>query len=471
MSEKKSKGKTAALVTNIIALLALVAGLLLPITNHTFSGGGFDFKESPVMQAAGALASLGLNVDSGVSDLYYFPIAGGFDLGSALLLFYILTVFAAVILLVPALVLKAEKARKVIFVSELIALSSLLPFCMLEILKAGLLGEYATWNLNIIGAFAITLLMLVIQCIIERKGSGALKLILFLLSGLAASFVALGLASAVPALSSAAESAADAVSGKKPFETGTGLFSVSGATVNGRDYILLALYNMFGSFRDAETSVTVANWLGFVISALVLLNLFLDMFGLGKKTNRFMIISNVARYSAELASVVALAITILFMTASYGVMLYLLAAIAIIQFVIQTVRAVVYKKTHRAAKPAEETESEALPAGETAPAALPAAETALASSDPSETRSYVYNVNTIYNGPTDEFINKLSTEQKVEFARMFLEKRTPVNGIPDYVVGGDNSRFFSMLLIYFVRMRDLVSDGLMNKFYEEAKLM
>ncbi len=477
MSEKQRGGKAATIATYIIALLALLAGLILPITNLTFSGGKFDFKAAPVMQLAGALATFGLPVKAGFDPIYSFPLKN-FDLGAALLFYYALTIVAALILLIPAFAAKPATSRKVITVGELLALSALMPLCWLEVLTGP-----GIWNLNFIGAFLITILILIIQCLAFKKGSGAVKTLLFLLSAAAALFAALDIIHAVPTFTAPFEKLAGALNGKKPFEANTGLYTLFDAAamdntiVTGRVLIERALMNMF--FRASELSVTVGNWFALLAVLLVLFNLFLDMLGLGKKTTRLMIVGNVIRYAAELAFVIGLAVTIAFMPSSYGVALYILALISLIQFAIQVVRAVAFRRAARAVAPdtvvapetaAEET-AESTGGLVTPPAAIPA-ETAAASGEPYETKSYVYNVNTIYNGPSDGFIQKLTTEQKVEFARMFLEKRTgAAHGIPDYIVGGDNSRFFSMLFIYFARIRDLVSEGLMNKFYEEVKLM
>ena len=72
----------------------------------------------------------------------------------------------------------------------------------------------------------------------------------------------------------------------------------------------------------------------------------------------------------------------------------------------------------------------------------------------------------------DEFIRTLSTEQKVEFSKVFLERQCGnLNFIPDYSVSGNNDKFFTSIFIYFVRLRNLVSDGLLNKMYEYKNLM
>lgn len=84
----------------------------------------------------------------------------------------------------------------------------------------------------------------------------------------------------------------------------------------------------------------------------------------------------------------------------------------------------------------------------------------------------VYTIDTIYAGPTDEFIRKLSNDERIEFARTFIEKnRGDLGNIPDYVVGGDNKKFFSVAFIYLGRIRGLVSDGLLNKMYKELNML
>ena len=84
----------------------------------------------------------------------------------------------------------------------------------------------------------------------------------------------------------------------------------------------------------------------------------------------------------------------------------------------------------------------------------------------------VYTIDTLYAGPVDDFIRKLSNDERIEFAKTFLEKnRGNLGSIPDYVVGGDNKKFFSTAFIYLGRIRGMVSDGLLNKMYKELNLL
>lgn len=77
-----------------------------------------------------------------------------------------------------------------------------------------------------------------------------------------------------------------------------------------------------------------------------------------------------------------------------------------------------------------------------------------------------------YQGPTDEFLRKLNNNEKTEFSMIFIEKsKGDVGKVPDYIIGGDNKKFFSAVFIYLGRMRSIVSDGLLNKMYKELNML
>lgn len=83
----------------------------------------------------------------------------------------------------------------------------------------------------------------------------------------------------------------------------------------------------------------------------------------------------------------------------------------------------------------------------------------------------VYTVN-VYRGAVDEFMKKLTNDEKIEFSQVFIEKtRGDLGNIPDYVIGGDNKKFFSSVFIYLGRIREIISDGLLNKMFKELNMM
>ena len=55
---------------------------------------------------------------------------------------------------------------------------------------------------------------------------------------------------------------------------------------------------------------------------------------------------------------------------------------------------------------------------------------------------------------------------------MFIEhQHGKLAGVPDYVVSGQNEKFFSSVFIYMARIREHISDGLMNALYKQANMM
>ena len=121
-------------------------------------------------------------------------------------------------------------------------------------------------------------------------------------------------------------------------------------------------------------------------------------------------------------------------------------------------------------KPAEEVKPEPAPAPaeERKPEPAPAPErvyTPVYDRDNS-----VYNLR--YGGPYDAFISKLTNDEKIEFAMTFIErKKGDVSNLPEYIIGGDNRKFFNAVFIYLGRLRGLISDGLLNKMFKELNMM
>ena len=77
-----------------------------------------------------------------------------------------------------------------------------------------------------------------------------------------------------------------------------------------------------------------------------------------------------------------------------------------------------------------------------------------------------------YGGPVDEFMNKLNNEEKIEFAMTFIERnKGDIGNVPEYVIGGNNKKFFSAVFIYLGRIRGLISDSLLNKMYKELNML
>lgn len=472
------RSKMPALITYIVAVVFLILGLTLPLGIASFTGGGIDFGKMPFMQLTGALASFGLFAGgslpfgTNLAPVFSFPVnAWGYNLniGAALLLLYALITVFAVILLIPACIVKKKSAaaRKIAVVMELLALVVLLPLCALAFTNAA-----AEWNITVFAAFVITALMLIVQSIIYFGKSGVIKTVTFIVSALTVAFAIANVADNLPFLKSPINSLIELITGNRPFETAAGLYSLGDTVFFGSTLIKAALISP--SSLAWNVSAAIVNYIALSLSVLVCLNLLLDMLGLGKRTNKFMLVCNNIRYIVQFILIIALYIAVFASLGNFGLCLYILTLFSLVQFIIAIARYCRYKK---AAARAEEHDEDADLAdsdedyafGAEADAAPAKTATPSATGAVVETRDLVYNVNTIYNGPSDNFIRKLTNEEKVEFARVFLERSTGnLTMIPDYIVGGENSKFFSSVFIYLSHVRSAVTDGLMNKLYEEV---
>lgn len=89
-----------------------------------------------------------------------------------------------------------------------------------------------------------------------------------------------------------------------------------------------------------------------------------------------------------------------------------------------------------------------------------------------QTQPHIYTINAIYGGPTDDFIRKLTNDEKIEFAMTFIDRtKGSIGNIPEYRIGGNNKAFFSSVFIYLGRIRGLISESLLNKMYKELNML
>ena len=126
------RSKFPALVTYIIAVLALAVGLVLPLT---LPMAGFDFKASAMFEIGGAFQTL-FSLDKplfGDGILFWsWPVTfvPGFtlDVGAILLLLYALVTVVAVVMIIPVCTTKKAdepaklKSLKIASVMEVLAL-------------------------------------------------------------------------------------------------------------------------------------------------------------------------------------------------------------------------------------------------------------------------------------------------------------------------------------------------------------
>ena len=515
----KRPNKVVALVTYIIALIALLLGLFLPWgpdSNLSGTGAIWAFqlpaalaKAVPVDGLVNALASIIEKYP--YSSALSLPITlngvieGGYDLGALFTVLYALVVLAGIIALIPAIASVASKKSKTNVALNAASFIEVLAFLFVSFFVLVQLsnftlgaGEGYRWSYPLLGAFGGTFLMMVVQSIFYKKGSGVFKFVLLLLSALALMLTVYDVGKVIPQL----EEPLTQLIGKTNGLFDGKLYNLSGASMIGILPVLLLFCGVDGANFTAmldgfKGQVIVQTLLvcTLILALLAIINFLLDAMGLCKTTKRYMLVSNIIRYALELVVAAIIIILPFFMKndagekiATTGLMSLVIAALALVALILNIIRLVRFsKKTKKAEKPAKvatgavaggavakggKTEevpaaaSEDLPYVYTPPVYAAKEEKKTDGGEP-EVYSPV-----IYNGPTDEFINTLSNEQKVEFARVFIERQNGNLGfIPDYVVSGKNDRFFNNIFIYFARLRAIVSTGLLNKMYEYCNLM
>ena len=458
----KNRNKYPAMITYIVAVLSLLVGLILPLSTRELAAGGLQFNNMPLLQLPSALVALGAtgNLQFGSplspSFSYKIPLFGSWvNIGAILLLAYIFVTALALIILIPVCIAKKNRpfVRKIVAFAEIAAL-----VVLLALVACQLLNYSGDWNLSVFIPFGVTLLMLIVQSIIYFKGSGVIKTIALVLSAVAAFAVIGNIVGVFPDLVTRVDQFFARFKIGRPFKPTLGLYSLGEVTYFGH-----TLFEKSMLIPAENPEYAVINILALILTVLVCLDLLFNLFGLGKRTGKGMLKFNLVRYVVEFLLTMVLYGFVFWLMGNFGFCLYLLTAVALIQLIIAIARLACFGRAaafgyEESAETGFDEEYEYIPAQSAAPeiaAATPAVRS-----------------NAVYKGPTDEFIQKLNNEQKSEFAKTFIEHDSgSIDGIPDYVVGGDNSKFFSSIFIYLARVRDLISDGLMDKLYEEVNLI
>lgn len=517
--KKSSKpAKWVALATYAIALLCLLAGLLVPLAPVSLSPlkDAFKVENMLVMQAFAALGTFGLKIPfapdtfvySYAKDVKLFGAIPAFDLGAVLVLLYVLVCVFALIGLIPVIAsnrYKRTALRTASFVEGLGAVVAGL-FVLVQLGQFAVGANYwNNWAFAPVIALGGCTLMLLIQSIAYKKGSGVIKFILLLLS-LVAVFSAL--------FASVASDKLSTVVGKLPaFIKDYSLYN-NGEAVFGATLISALFTGNFGTIFSGAILDKVLAGVVLALGLLVVINAVLDLIGLGKTTKLYMLIANIVRYVLELIAVILFVVfTFVIKGVTLGFFGYVLALVALLQFIINLIRLLVFipkkkkaaaknKKTaavavagtagnenteaateekidkkaaKRAAKEAKKAEKEAKKnAARAAEAEVEETETAATEATPIVQKNAdpsVYVVEPTYDGPVDEFIKTLTNAERIEFAYCFIEKNLILPNVPEYVVGGNNKKFFASVFIYWARISSRVSDGLMNKLYEQGNIM
>lgn len=504
--KNKTSNKLAAMITYAVALVCMLLGLFLPFAAKAEGAEGVlaAMLGGQLPAAFDGIYKIG---ESGLQGMFNSPAAAysfpfhvnhlfETDLASVLLVLYALVVLAGIIALIPVLadtfrsqrkkqiggitvVAKAEKniALRAASVIEILSVVTLSAFILCRLNQIYLEGGNITafTDYALLTAFGGTLLMLIIQSFVYKGGSGFAKFILALFSAVAVILV-FGLAFFIPPVAEI-----EFVS-----KLNLTLYALDGNT-----YAILPLINsLFTTGLDMEAGIVpvILSITSVVLGYLILVNLVLDFAGLGKNTNKLMLVCNVVRYALELIATLVIVITVLIVKAGFGNLSIILAVLAAIALIINIVRLATYKTKKKAkdANKAEATEEKRKVAApvpseaaakkleerkQKAEAKAKEAKEKETAQDPVREQPQYYNP-VIYNGPTDDFIKTLPNEQKIEFSQLFFDHANGnLDFIPKYDLGGNNEKFFSSIFIYYGRIRGLVSDELMNAFYKRVNMM
>ncbi|MDE6586340.1 MAG: hypothetical protein K2K80_06655 [Clostridia bacterium] len=467
--DTKQPDRLFALVTYAIALVCLLCGLLLPL-----NGTGFTAAAMLGLQLPAAFNNIvPLDALSAIADKFPFAYADPVHIGSfelfandLFLLLYALATVCAIVALIPAIVSTVAKKNEkniplnVASFIEGFALTALTLLVLGILDSADTIADFNCYALMI--AFGGTFLMLVLQAFYYKKGSGAIKFVLALISLLTVVFTLNDVAKILPFTEN----------GLKALQSdwlGIGFVD----DVNAHNFIALFLL----SEKPFTPDIALNTLNVFVIMAtyLAILNCILDIWGLGKKTNKIMPVANLIRYAIEAVLAIVVIVIPFFITdLKVGLFAILLGISALISLLINLLRLLSFKKKAAEAQQEDLFDGEEdLFATEQKPvAAVEKAEPKRPEPVQTESSKTSFYAPMIYYGPTDDFIRSLNNDLKIEFSRVFLERKSnPLTFIPDYVVGGKNDRFFNAVFIYYGRICELVSDGLMNAIYKQANIM
>ena len=563
-SQNKKPNKYVVLATYLIAVVCLLLGLFLPLWGDK---GILALQLPDVINKIANKNIITVKKEFALVYPVNFLYTGKtVDIMAWVALLYaVVTAFSLIALIPVAIGTKKDKNKLVsvfAYIVEIAAVlvtsvyviialqyqysNSLIPEGFEELFSA-MMPAVSKFSYNMVIALGGCALMLVVLSIMNKKGTGVAKTFLFLFSaiGLLALY---NFANIIPKLAEI-----------KKFSPA--LFGAEGATADGISYLDL----LFGGWSSSAPDGSYANYttvlnslpavkykaamvLTTIVGLVVLFNFLVDVIALSTNAKKPGYIFNVARYGLELIAVVALVITVAVCKYTVGIMIIVLAAVAVVSAVMSVIRMLLYiKKPHKSADVGAETvvfnqperhyakpdpimvEPEEPVGHETfeqapepvlmeeeppqprqdkygfnepmpdEPVQMEISDIPPQRSTPVEPRpeerpvqpvpfqsvppvqsntadpaihTHVYTINTIYGGPVDDFMRKLTNEEKIEFAMTFIEKsKGNIGNIPDYVIGGNNRLFFSSVFIYLGRIRGLISDGLLNKMYKELNML
>lgn len=479
--EKTSKKKYVTLVTYIIAVVSLIVGLCIPL----FQGG--DILITGAFGVVNQLFKTNINVLSKEIILVYpvklFSVVD-FDVYLWVYLSYILLTVLALLALIPVCVCKKTSKTANVF-AYIIEVAVTVVFSVYFLVVAANVcnGNFPWGNagevFKQIGAFVVpfgvTVIMLIVQSVYYKGGSGIVKLFLFILSVIA-TLSLLNLTVFIPLLAKPLEDFANMLNANPSLYK-----SVYGYGLLGDMFI--------GSLELGGGMEMGINICLLIVSVFVIVNLIFDIFGLACKSGRAAHVINCIRYLLVFLLGIVTVILIFANNQKVGLLLYFLLSVSLIQIIISILRACTasYKASKTKKKEQEDYANyvspelivlDKNPAEPVTFSYFPAEEQEAKPEEQSETgadgeiaAASEQAPEEIYDGPSDEFIAKLTNAQKLEFAKTFIDKSgANISFLPEYKVGENNKEFFDYVIVYYARIKSVASDGLIDMMYKENLL-
>lgn len=528
-ANNKKSIKTAVVVTYIIALLVLIAGWFAPAFGFDT---GMELVDTMMFWYVPALINTflypftGSNlipIEGKYAELPSFANYGGqlipdvdLQMTALLLLVYLVITALGIIFLIPVLAGNREKKTSLVcaYVIEgaaAFALALMVAFVAYapDLPQYGF-GRIVLCFLNVICVLGATLIIIAIQAMVAKRSYGFAQVVLCLLSLAAIMFACLDLDYIIGlGVGDGWADFLDMINVQEGFISLVYLLPVVGLMVWGMvngDFSYI--------WNDANTvTINILNVALFALFVVLVLNVIIDFIGVmaGNKTKNGVILAHkggkifgLVRYLIALALLIVVLVLTIVEKLWIGFSIYaviLFVALAVIIDIVRLCRVPAQKR-----KAAEQQQRALTISGEgiddeneeatdlvgdnviaqPAPAAvytetaaepqqmtiaeIPAEETAeepVVEETPAEPLVYTPRP-VVYNGPTDDFLDTLTTEEKIEFSKAFIDKtkgNLPAN-MPEYDIGGQNDDFFPAIFLNLGRFRAMLSSGLMRKIYK-----
>lgn len=353
--------KGATIVTYVIALLCLIAGLFAPLygTSGSLTERMLFFYLPGVFDAATGKTLIATQGIWKPFDELYLGTFFGKEcnvLAWALLVYAAITVIG-ILFLIPVLAGNKNKKTSAVcaYIIEVAAALTLTVYALFAL--SGIAGAFGWDNYAVLIALGGALLILISQSIYNKNSLGVLKFFLFLLSAIAA-IALFDLTVWITALASPLDSFAGKLGATVGFvgdEIGAVYFTER----------MLEVQNI-GNWLTGSVSEKILVLAAMITATLVVLNLLIDIIGLAtgsrlKKNdkinpNKGSKIFGLVRYALEFIAALATLILLFVVDKNrLGFYLYIVGVIALVQTIIQIIRVCRLKKLAKDEEPAKKT--------------------------------------------------------------------------------------------------------------------